>query len=162
MGRGRGNPALALVAGALTVFAFAACGAEEHPNESRLPLPVEVTVSISEEAITLSPGSIGFGKPDQQQVAQNEKIAQPEIDADIPQTINFTVSNTTDFDTALEINGPQAKRSGPIVANGTGRYKTDLVTGEYTIGAADIPGATAAPFSIGPKRASSSNDLLLP
>ena len=162
MGRGRGNAALALVAGTLTVLALGACGAEEHPNTARPSQAVEVTVSIAKDAITVSPSSVGFGKADQQQIAQNDKIAQPEVDSDAPQAVNFTISNTTNFDTALEFDGPVAPHSGPIVANGTGRFKVELATGEYTISAADIPGATASRFSVGPKRFSSSNDLLLP
>jgi hypothetical protein len=164
MGRGRGNPARALALGALSVLALAACGAEEHENLARPALPVEVTVSISEKAVSLSPDAIGQGRGDQQQLSQNEGVTQPEIEGEnIPQTINFTISNTTDFDTALEIEGgPRRLRSGPVVANGTAEYKVDLPSGNYLVAAADIPGATAADLLIGSKRYSSSNDLLLP
>jgi hypothetical protein len=162
MGRGRGNPARALALGALSILALAACGSEEHENAPRPPLAIEVTVSISEEAVNLSPDEIGQGSGNVQRLSQNEAVRQPEIKEDIPQTVNFTISNTTGFDTALEIDGPQRLRSGPIVANGTAEYKVDLPTGQYLVAAADIPGAAAADLSIGPKRYSSSKDLLLP
>jgi hypothetical protein len=164
MGRGRGNPGRALALGAMSLLTLAACGAEDHENDQRPALPIEVTVSITEESVDVSPSEVGMGGPDQQQLSQNEGIDQPEIEEeDVPQTINFTISNTTDFDTALEIAGGPAKRSsGPIPPNGTGEYKVDLPTGSYEVSAADIPGASASRMTIGTKRFSSSNDLLLP
>jgi hypothetical protein len=150
------------VLGALIILALAACGAEEHENAPRPAPAIEVTVSISEKAVSLSPDAIGQKRGDQQPLSQNEGVRQEEIEEDIPQTINFTISNTTDFDTALEIEGPQRLRSGPVVANGTAEYKVDLETGDYLVAAADIPGATAADLTIGDRRFSSSGDLLLP
>ena len=148
--------------GAMSLLALASCGAEEHENDPRPALPIEITVSISEKSVNVSPDSVGFGSADQQQLTQNDKVKPQEIDRDVPQTVNFTISNTTDFDTALEIQGPSQRTSGPVVANGTGEFKVSLPTGDYTIGAADIPGATAADLSVGPKRYSSSSELLLP
>jgi len=148
--------------GALCLLALASCGAEEHENDPRPALPIEITVSISEKSVDVSPASVGFSGGDQQHLTQNEKTPSQEIDRDVPQTVNFTISNTTTFDTALDIQGPQKRSSGPVVANGTAEFKVDLPTGDYTIGAADIPGATAAELRVGPKRYSSSSELLLP
>ena len=49
-----------------------------------------------------------------------------------------------------------------MVANGNGSFQVNLPTGVYTIGAADIPDATPTRLAIGPYRASSENDVLLP
>jgi hypothetical protein len=151
-----------LALGVMSLLTLAACGAEDHENDPRPAVAVEITVSISEDSVDVSPGEIGMGGADQQKLSQNEGAEQAEIEEDVPQTVNFTISNTTDFDTALEIAGPAKRSSEPIVANGTGEYKVDLPEGSYLVGAADIPGATAGELVVGPTRFSSSNDLLLP
>ena len=57
---------------------------------------------------------------------------------------------------------PKDATSGLLVANGNGSYQTALPTGLYTVSAADIPGAKPAKLVVGPYRASSQNDVLLP
>ena len=79
-----------------------------------------------------------------------------------PLLVGITIANLTDIDTPLEIKGPRDETSPLIVANGTASFKVDLPTGDYLISAADIPGAVAARLNVGPDRASSQNDLLLP
>ena len=165
MGRGRGKPALAITLGAIAFgLPLAGCGAEDHPNDPRPPTAIEVSVNISDKALTVSPSRIAYAGSGGQNISQNENEPEPTL-RDGPQTVNFTVSNTTGFDTELEVEGAGARgtESGPpIVANGVGTFKVALETGDYLLSAADIPAATAARFSVGPDRVSSQNDLLLP
>ena len=49
-----------------------------------------------------------------------------------------------------------------MFANGNGTFQLDLPTGIYTISAADVPTARPARLAVGPYRASSQNDVLLP
>ena len=58
--------------------------------------------------------------------------------------------------------GPRDASSGPLVANGNGTLQAELPTGTYTLTAADIPAARPAHLVVGPYRASSQNDVLLP
>jgi hypothetical protein len=162
MGTGRGRAALSWVLPVLALaFFVAGCGAEDHPNDPRPPLAVEVTVSISDGRISVEPGQVGFGDSDQP-MSQNRDEPQAELDSSRPLTVSFTVSNLTAYDTPLQIEGPQSETTNMVPAKGINSFKVDLPTGEYFIYAAEVPGTPEAPFSIGPKRPSSQNDLLLP
>ena len=148
---------------AALALALAACGAEEHANDPRPPIPAEVTVSISEKQVSAQPRVVGVaGKGSSQAITQNADTENPKISSDTPLNVIFTIANLTDTDSKLEIQGPKDASSVPVVGNGTARYEVTLPTGEYLISAADIPAALAARFSVGPDRVSSQNDLLLP
>jgi hypothetical protein len=145
--------ALALAAG---------CGPESHPNDPRPPLAAEVTVNITDQTVAAEPGEVGTRSENDANLTGNQG-KQPEADPDAPLVVNFTIVNTTDTDTHLDIRGGGLnKTSGPLVARGNGIFKIALPTGHYTIEAADLPGAEPAPFTVGTKRVSSQNDLLLP
>jgi hypothetical protein len=163
MGRGRGTPAAACVLGALLLtLPLAGClGAEEHANDPRPPIPAEVTVSISDKKVSVQPsvvGLIGEGQP----ISQNADVENPNLGSNTDLNVIFTIANLTETDSKLEIQGPKDASSTEIVGNGTARYEVALPTGEYLVSAADIPGAFAADFTVGPDRVSSQNDLLLP
>jgi hypothetical protein len=159
---GRGRQALACTTAALAL-ALAACGAEEHANDPRPPIATEVTVSISEKKVSVQPGRVGVADEDSSQpISQNENVKNANIGSSTPLNVVFTIANLTTTDSHLEISGPKDDTSPPIVANGTTRYEVALPTGDYLVSAADIPGAFAAHFSVGPDRVSSQNDLLLP
>lgn len=145
--------ALALLAG---------CGAEEHANDPRPPVPVQVSVSITRDGVSTQPAAVGIGPDRSQQAPQNRNVPQPDTGSNGPLDVVFLVANLTDFDSQLEIKGPKDTTSGPMVANGNGTYHVNLPTGVYTISAADIPSAKPARLTVGPYRASSQNDLLLP
>jgi len=143
--------------------AIAGCGPESHPNDPRPALPVEVSVNITDHAVQVQPDEIGTKGQVSTQIGQNEGVKEPEGKSNEPAVVVFTSANTTQTDTALEINGGrEGLRSGPIVARGNNVYKVALNTGHYTIEAADIPAAKPAKFKVGPLRVSSQNDLLLP
>ena len=147
--------------GALSLASLG-CGAEEHVNEPRSSPPVRVSVAIHSDSITVTPSKVALGPERSKLIEQNEDEPQPAIDTDKPLTVVFVSANLTRTDSKLEINGPKDTSSGLLVANGNGSYQTALPSGRYTVAAADIPGAKPASFLVGPYRASSQNDVLLP
>ncbi len=162
MGSGRGSVLAAGCAVVALSLASAGCGAEEHPNEPRAQPPTRVSVTVTPKAITVQPPRIAFGPEPTQQIPQNQHAAQPQVRSKAPVDVVFVSANMTDFDSRLEVRGPKDARSGPLVANGNGSMLASLPTGEYTVSAADIPGAKPVSFTVGPYRSSSQNDLLLP
>jgi len=153
---------LACALGALAL-GVAGCGAEEHANEARPQPPTRVSVSISEDAITVQPTRIAIGPEPTQQIPQNRNAAQPPVDSDAPLDVVFVAANLTDFDSRLELRGQGREASSrPLVANSNITMQTALPTGVYTVSAADLPGAEPARLVVGPYRTSSENDLLLP
>lgn len=151
---------MAIALGALAFLV--GCGVQERTNDPRPSPPVRVSVTISPSAITAQPRIIGIGPDRTQQIPQNVHAPQPPIRTRAPLTVVFVSANLTDSPTRLEIRGRKDAVSGPLVANGNGTLQVNLPTGVYTISAADIPGAEPTRLAIGPFRASSQNDLLLP
>lgn len=162
MGRGR---ARAGVTGIVLVVALAAsgCGAETHPNNPRPQAPLRVSVTISPTAVTVQPKTIAVGPARTQQIPQNENHPQPQIKGDTgPVTVSIVTANQTRFDSKLVLRGPRDISSVPIPANSPATLLTDLPAGTYVVGAANVPGARLGKLVIGPYRASSQNDVLLP
>jgi len=149
------------VLGALAL-ASAGCGAQESANEPRPQPPTRVSVTVTPKAVTVQPSRIAIGPEPTQQIPQNQHAGQPAIRSDAPVDVVFVTANLTDFDSKLEVRGPRDAASGLLVANGNNSMLTSLPTGVYRIGAADIPGAKPARFSVGAYRTSSQNDVLLP
>ena len=148
---------------ALGALAFlVGCGAQERTNDPRPAAPVQVSVSITDGQITVQPRAIGLGPDRRQQIPQNKRAPQPPIRTNAPLTIRIVSANLTDTPTRLEVRGPKDAVSGPLVANGNGTLLVDLPTGIYILSAADIPGAEPGRLAVGPFRASSQNDVLLP
>ena len=160
MGLGRGIAVGACVG--VLGLASLGCGAEEHANEPRPSPPVRVSVAIHSDSITVTPSRVGIGAEKSKLIDQNADQPQPSIRTNAPLTVVFVSANLTPTDSNLEIRGPRDRTSGLLVGNGNGSYQTALPTGRYTVAAADIPGAKPASFSVGPYRASSQNDVLLP
>ncbi len=152
---------MAFVLGVLALTA-AGCGAQERANDPRPSPPTRVSVTITRSAVTVQPIAIGLGPERTQQIPQNQRYPQPPIRTRAPLTVAFVAANLTDFDSHLEVRGPRDSTSGPLVANGTGTLQAELPTGTYTLTAADIPAARPAHFVVGPYRASSQNNVLLP
>ena len=147
--------------GALGLTALG-CGAQEHANEPRPSPPTRVSVALASDSITVQPTRIAFGPEETKLIPQNQSQPQPRIDTDEPLTVIFVTANLTDTDSKLEIEGPKDTTSSLLTANGNGSYQAALPTGTYTISAADVPGAKSATLTVGPFRASSQNDVLLP
>jgi hypothetical protein len=149
-----------LAAGALAV---AGCGAEEHVNEPRPQPPTRVSVTVSENTVTVQPRRIAIGPEPTQQIPQNQHAGQPPVRSDAPVDVVLVAANLTDVDSRLEVHGRRKNASSePLVANGAVTLETALPTGIYTVSAANVPGATPARLVVGPYRSSSENDVLLP
>ncbi|HSK49720.1 MAG TPA: hypothetical protein VK889_04405 [Solirubrobacterales bacterium] len=148
---------MACVAGAMALVALG-CGAEERVNEPRPQVATRVSVTIGGDSLVVAPKAVAVGPERNQQIPQNENESQPPIKTDAPQAVVFVVANQTDEDTRLLIRGPKDVGSGPMVANSPGSFQTDLPPGSYTVSA----GSSSDRIIIGPYRASSENDVLLP
>jgi hypothetical protein len=148
---------------AAAALAAAGCGSESHPNEPRPQSPTRVSVTISDKAVLVQPGEVGVGKEKSQQIPQNQNHAQPPIEGDKrPLDVIFVTANQTGTDSHLQLRGPHGATSGPLYANSPGTFQAQLPAGEYTISAADIPGAQPGKLVVGKVRTSSENDVLLP
>jgi hypothetical protein len=117
----------------------AGCGGEDHSNDPRPAVPLEVSAKVGEEKVIVSPRKFGAG------------------------LAVFTISNQTDDTVQLAVEGPTEAVSEPIEAGGvTDAFKTPMEEGAYEVSAGAESGATPAELLIGPERKSSQNDLLLP
>jgi hypothetical protein len=158
----RGRAIAAGTCAAVLALAALGCGAEEHPNEPRPSPPTRVSVAVDRDSITVTPARIGMGPEQSQQIQQNRNHAQPPIKTKEPLNVVFVTANLTPKDSKLEIKGPKDVASGLLVGNGNNTYQAALPTGTYTVSAADLPGSKTATLTVGPYRASSQNDVLLP
>lgn len=117
----------------------AGCGGEDHANEPRPPTPAEVSAKVGEDRVVVSPSRFGAG---------------PAV---------FSVSNQTDDIVQLALEGPTEAVSEPIEAGGvTDTFKVPMEEGKYVVSAGEESRARPAELFIGPERASSQNELLLP
>jgi hypothetical protein len=152
--------ALACVAGAL---AMAGCGAQERTTEARPQPPTRVSVTVSEDAVTVQPRRIAFGPEPTQQIPQNAHAGQPPVHSKAPLDVVLVAANLTQTDSHLRVHGGgKSATSQPLVPSGNVTLQTSLATGVYTVSAAGVPGAKPATLWVGPYRSSSKNDLLLP
>jgi hypothetical protein len=143
------------------MLVVAGCGATSHPNEPRPAVPTRVSVIIGNGGVVVQPPTIGMGPEPHQQLPQNQNHPQPRIKTQAPLDVVFVTANQTTSGSKLEIRGPKQATSTPIGANSPNTFAAQLPTGSYTISAAGIKGAPAV-LHVGPYRASSKNDLLLP
>ena len=160
LGRARVAGGGALAALILALFG-AGCGAESHPNEPRPAVPTRVSVTIGKGGIEVQPRAIGMGPEKHQQLPQNQAHPQPPIKTQAPLDVVFVTANQTGSASKLVIHGPRNADSPTITANSPGTFAAELPTGKYTVTAAGAPGSPAT-LKVGPYRASSKNDLLLP
>lgn len=133
---------------ALAAVAVAGCGADDHPNDPRPPAPIEVTAKVDDDRVDIEPSKFGAG------------------------LVVITVSNQSDDVIQLALDGPcQATEdstadpcpTGPAIEPGQpGNLKVNFNEGEYTVSAGEESQAKPALLTVGPERASSQNDLLLP
>ena len=160
LGRARvaGGGALAAL---ILALVGAGCGAESHPNEPRPAVPTRISVTIGKGGIVVKPGVIGVGPEKHQQLPQNQNHSQPPIKTEAPLDVVFVTANQTGNEEKLVIKGPRNTTSAPITANSPATFSTELPTGKYTIAASGAGGAPAT-LKVGPYRARSQNDLLLP
>jgi hypothetical protein len=146
----------------LALTGLSACGAEEHTNDLRPAPPVRVSVAVSDDSVTVTPARIAFGPEKTKLPPQNKEQSQPDIGDNGPLTVVFVSANLTQDEAKLKVTGPRTATSGPLVANGNNLFQIGLPTGVYKVSAEGISGAEPASLAVGPFRASSQNDLLLP
>jgi hypothetical protein len=121
---------------ALACVGVVACGGEDFPNEPRPPLPVDVSVAVTDSGLNISPKRIGAG------------LAQ------------LTISNQTRRPVELRISSVEPPRATHVPAGGTASLKVDLDPGAHELSA---PGAgRPATLRVGPPRPSSSDELMIP
>jgi hypothetical protein len=161
MGRGRAKAAFLLALGALTLGA-AGCGAQSHTNDPRPQVALQVSVTINPGQVLVQPRKIAVNGARTQQIPQNQNDAQPPIRTDRAATVRIVAVNQTSGEARLEISGPSSATSGPIPGHSPGTLQTDMKTGTYTVAVRGVPGARPGKLVVGPYRASSENDVLLP
>jgi hypothetical protein len=134
-----------LAGGASLMLAPIACGDEDFANDPRPPAAVELTGVIKEDGISISPRREGAGP------------------------IRITIANQTDRAHTVTLEGENlVERVSAVQPQDTATIQKTLEQGTYEVRAGSsravdiedqIPPAR---LIIGPQRASSSNDLLLP
>jgi hypothetical protein len=134
--RRRGRVSIAVVVAALALLA-AGCGRDDFKNDPRPPVPLEVTVSIEDEGVAVSPAGFGAG------------------------LVNFTISNLTKEPASLEFIGPTDVTSQEIPPAGNAILKTTMEEGNYEI-VSSIEDSRPASVKVGPERESGQDELLLP
>jgi hypothetical protein len=132
----RGRISIAVAAAALALLA-AGCGRDDFENDPRPPVPLEVTVSIEENGVAVSPAGFGAG------------------------IVNFTISNLTKEPASLEFIGPTDATSAEIPPAGNTILKTTMAEGSYQV-VSSIANSRPTSIDVGPERESGQDELLLP
>jgi len=132
--------ALAAVAIAAAAAFASGCGNDDEArSEQRPPVPINISVNLDEQRITVSPDEFGAGP------------------------ITLLVANQSGAAQTLTVDGPRLRRSlGPINPQDTVTVQLTVQPGEYTISAAESASLREATLQVGPERPSAQNDLLLP
>lgn len=132
-----------LAGGALLAcgLVIAACGEDDFENLPRPAAPIEIGARVSDGRIEVSPSkasAVGAG------------------------LANITISNQSDQQISLTLEGPTDAVGDPVPPGGVGSMKAELAEGEYEVTAGEESDARPDLLSVGPDRPSSQNDLLLP
>jgi hypothetical protein len=126
--------------GALTV----GCGGSDFKNKPRPPVPIQLTGVITDKNVTVSPAHFGAGP------------------------VTLTISNQTQASHTVTLEGAALQKKatptqtvGPINPLDTANIQQTLPEGKFQVkvSSGNIKPATLV---VGPKRASSSDTLLLP
>jgi hypothetical protein len=130
----------ALVLGAAA--GIAGCGADDHANRERPPVPINVTAAIADGRIHVSPRSFGAGP------------------------IRLIVSNQMTSAQAVTLQTGRGESgvtgtTGPIRPAGTGTLQVDVPEGAYELSTDDRKVEPTA-VRVGAPRPSAQNQLLLP
>lgn len=141
----RNRRALFLVGGVVLMLAASGCGDEDFANDPRPPTPVEMSAVIRDDGVALSPKREGAGP------------------------VLITFANLTDRAHTITVEGEDViERTAPIQPQDTATIQKTLRPGTYEVRAGssravDIEDQIRpATLTIGPERADSNNDLLLP
>jgi hypothetical protein len=122
------------------------CGGQaDYANKPRPPAPITVTAAIDKTRVRVSEPKFGGGPV--VILISNQSGAAQKV--------------TLESDVLGAAHGGIKRSIGPIAPRSTGQLKVDAQEGTYTLSAS---GANVAPLTltVGPRRRSSQNDLLLP
>jgi hypothetical protein len=129
-------PALLLC---VLAVALGACGSSDDRNKDRPPVPINVSVQLGAQKVTVSPARFGAGP------------------------ITMLVANQSGASQTVTIDGPRVRQSvGPINPEDTATLKVTVQPGEYTLATAEAAGLRPARLAVGPERPSAQNTLNLP
>ncbi len=124
---------------AVSALAAAGCGGGDHRSEPRPAVPFVVSAQVDRNSVSISPSRFGAG------------------------LATFTVSNQSEDTIQLAFDGPTEAVSEPVgPAEVSNPFNVPMEQGEYEISVGDESDVTPAELTIGPKRKSSSNQLLIP
>jgi hypothetical protein len=120
-------------------------GGSNYKNHPRPPAPLNITASVSDAGIAVSPTSFGAGPivlivTNQTGASQEVTFESNELGGSKP-----GVTQTTE----------------PINPRGTGQLQVDVTEGHYRVRAANADIAPAS-ITVGPERQSAQNQLLQP
>ena len=115
-----------------------ACGSDDFENEPRPAPPIELTARISDSDVDISPSKIGGGPA------------------------NITVSNQSRQPASLVLEGPTDAVGPELPPGAVGELKATLDEGDYEVSGGPESDAREGTLEVGPERASSQNELLLP
>ena len=138
------NRTAALLAGVLGLLVLGGCGDDDDfENNPRPAVPIQLSGVITDTEVTVQPRSIGAGP------------------------VTLIVSNQTDQAHSITLEGPSGTEEvGPINPQDTGRIQHNLDEGSYEVRAGSDEAVdeeiSPAKLAVGPKRPSSSDDVLLP
>lgn len=146
--------------GAVALLA-SGCGESRHANEQRPEGSTRVSVTINPGGITVVPQRIAFGPEKTQQIPQNQDHPQPPRRSRAPLDVAFVIANNTDRNATVQIrHGSQELMGAKVLAHSPETIGTELPSGSYTVTATGAAGS--GQVTVGPYRASSQNDVLLP
>jgi hypothetical protein len=138
---------LAAVAPIATAFALVGCGGDDadYANNPRPPAPINVTVAISDDKVSVSPRRFGAGPivlliSNQSSDAQQVTLETDELGGDKPGI---------------------RPRTSPINPRGTTQLKVSVREGSYKLSVAD-DAIRPANLRVGAPRPSAQNELLQP
>jgi hypothetical protein len=116
-----------------------ACGSSNDRDENRPPVPINISVQVGPQKVTVSPAKFGAGP------------------------ITLLVANQSGASQTVTIDGPRVRQSvGPINPEDTATLKVTVQPGAYTLAAAEASGLRPARLTVGPERPSAQNTLNLP
>jgi hypothetical protein len=131
----------------VAVLAVSGCGSSsaDYKNDPRPPSPIVITGYISDQAVSVSPTTLGAGP------------------------ISLIVTNQTATAQRVTLESASATGSGPgfrqvtapISPRDTATLKVDVKPGRYSVHVGE-DAIRAARLRVGPERASAQNDLLQP
>jgi hypothetical protein len=128
-----------LAALAALALGGAGCGGEDDfENEARAAAPVDLTASVSDKRVDVSPGKVGAG------------------------LVNITIANQASDPVRFTLVGPSDAASNEIPPAAVSNLKVELEEGDYEVSAGEDSKIRSDELTVGPARGTSQNELLLP